>query len=456
VTNEVGQPATSVVSEVARLSRLSGPVVVGQIGLVLMGVVDTLMVGRLPGHAVAQAGMGFTWSFISAVFLIGVGVGMDPLLSQAAGAGDTGQAVRRFWQGLALMVLVSVPVMVQHLVCDAGLTALNQPLEVVPQAAQYAAILSLSVLPFGLFTLLRTWLHAYGRMRPAALAAVVANLINVVANYFLIYGGPGVPALGVAGCAWATVISRWLMLGLLVVAGASTFAPLGWRPTRDWLHIWPVAKITMPVAFQTGFEVWAFQACAIMVGWVSADDLSGHIVASTLASLSFMVPLGIGSAAAARVGNLKGAGRPWLRSAWVAVGMGASVMMISASVFISLPGPLAQLWAPTNQAVIAAAAALIPIAGVFQVFDGVQVVTFGVLRGIGDTRWPSLVNVVGYWVFGIPTGYILTFKYGFGAAGVWWGLVVALAAVSALLMARLAWTTRTVLATSVAAAPKGP
>jgi MATE family multidrug resistance protein len=195
-------------------------------------------------------------------------------------------------------------------------------------------------------------------------------------------------------------------------------------------------RLGLALGFQFGFEVWAFHAAGFMMGRLGSLAFAAHAIAINLATISFMVPSGIGAAAATRVGQLVGAGEEWTRSAWVAVGLGALVMTLPAAAFVLGARGLTGFYS-VDPGVLAVAVAILPLAGAFQLFDGVQAVAFGVLRGAGDTRVPAIANVVGYWIIGLPTGWLLAFVLGWSARGVWSGLVLGLAAVAGLLLARL-------------------
>ena len=195
-------------------------------------------------------------------------------------------------------------------------------------------------------------------------------------------------------------------------------------------------RLGLALGFQFGFEVWAFHAAGFMMGRLGAIPFAAHAIAINLATISFMVPSGIGAAAATRVGQLVGAGEEWKQSAWVAVGLGALVMTIPAAAFVLGARGLTRFYS-VDPGVLAVAVAILPLAGAFQLFDGVQAVAFGVLRGAGDTRVPAIANVVGYWIIGLPAGCLLAFSLGWSARGVWSGLVLGLAAVAGLLLARI-------------------
>ena len=427
--------------ELREIVHLAWPAVLSQIGMMAMGVVDLLLVGRLGEGAMASVGLGSTWTFGTAIVVLGTASGLDPLLSQAFGAGDRAGAGRTMVRGGLLLLLLTIPVALLHLAAGPGLRWMHQPEAVIPDADLYCRILIPGLPAMILFNLARQTLQADGRMIPATIAVIVGNVFNLAVGWTLVYGHFGAPALGVAGVGIATSLGRWVMLGAIVWLGRDLFREIWPRtgPTFSAAGIGQLLGTGLPVGFQVGLEVWAFTGSTLLVGAFGATAVAAHMVALNLASLSFMVPMGISAAAATRVGNLLGAGHPWTRAGWTALGLGVSVMSLSAVIFASFPTTLARLYAPTDPAVVALAATLLPLAAIFQLFDGTQVVCFGVLRGAGDTRVPALANLVGYYAIGLPIGAWLAFG-GWGPQGQWVGLVIGLAVVAGLLVLRLRWT----------------
>jgi MATE family multidrug resistance protein len=259
----------------------------------------------------------------------------------------------------------------------------------------------------------------------------------------LVYGHLGAPALGTVGSAYATLASRVAMVAMALLLGVDLTRACwpGWKGTFALAPMLRIAAIGIPVGLQVAMEVWAFTGTTLMMGWVGTTAVAAHMIALNLSSISFMVPFGISAAAATRVGNLLGAGQRWTHAGWTAVGVGAGVMALSACGFTLFPGWLAGLYT-TDAAVIALTSTLLPLAAVFQLFDGTQVVAFGVLRGAGDTRVPALANLVGYWFLGLPVGTWLAFHEGWGPYGLWTGLTLGLATVAVLLLWRLRATAR--------------
>lgn len=437
------QAATDAVDELRRLARLAVPVVAGMLAFMTLGVVDTIMLGRVSAEALGVSALAHLWGFSSIVVARGAMHGLDPAVAQAHGAGDRAGVARALGTGLTFAALLAVPVTAAHLVGEAGLRLLGQPEELVGEAGRFVRVLGVGVLPTLLFGAVRHTLVGIGDVRPATVAAILVNLLNVALNTLFIYGWGPVPAMGAVGCAWSTVLCEVTLLGLVLWLGAPSLSSLTrWREGLvDRVNLWRVAGLGLPVGFQQALELWAFNLAMVMMGWLGPLQVAAHAVAINLASLAFMVPFGIAAAASTRVGNLLGAGLPWTRAAWLAVAAGAAVMGLSATLFALTPELLAGAYTRDPE-VLALAASLLPIAACFQLVDGTQTVAFGALRGAGDVRVPTLANVAGYYVVGLPLGYALAFWFGWGPHGVWAGLAVALAVVAGLLLLRLRVTAR--------------
>ena len=423
------------------LLQLAVPVVVVQVGMMLMGVVDTLMVGRLSPEALAAVALGNLYGMGVTLFAQGVLLAIDPLVAQAAGAGDHPAIGRSVQRALVLAAALTLPISVVLLFGGPLLGLLRQPREVVPLAGTYAILLIPGIFPFLAFGVGRQALQAVGRLWPVVLTILVANAVNVGLNWILIFGRLGMPALGVAGSAIATSASRWLMLLLLCA--------LSWRDLRGYLRPWlpeslapaalaRMARLGLPIGLQFELEFSAFGGVALLAGSLGTTQVASHQIAINLASLTYMVPLGISAAAAVLVGHAVGRGNvaDARRQAVTALVTGAGFMVGTALLFLALPGSLARLYS-SDPGVLALSGALIPLAGIFQVFDGTQVTAIGVLRGVGDTRTPFLVTLMGYWAIGMPFGILLGLRLGLGAVGLWWGLVAGLGAVAGILVLRV-------------------
>jgi len=332
-------------------------------------------------------------------------------------------------QGLWVALACGLPLSLAFPHSEPLLLALGQPPAVAAEAAVYLGALSWSVLPFLGFVALRGFLYALGETRPVMVITLAANLVNALANYALLEGRLGCPALGVAGLGYATALARFFML---LPLAAWVARPRYARHRPRWGAPDPAAlrrllALGAPVGLLTVLEAGGFGAAGMVVGWLGEVPLAAHQVVLTIASTTFMVPLGLSIASAVLVGQEVGRGRPAdaLRLGATALAMGAGFMATSAALLLAFPLALAGAFT-RDPAVLAVAVTLLPVAGAFQVFDGLQVVAAGCLRGAGETRTPLAANVLGFWCLGLPGGGYLAHRAGWGAAGVWWGLAAAL------------------------------
>jgi MATE family multidrug resistance protein len=429
--------------EAGDLLSLAWPVALAYLGTVGMGVVDTMMVGRLGAAPLAAVALANTWNFGVVILALGAARGLDPVVSQAHGAGDTRTAGLGLSLGVAMAALLAPFVIVLFGLAEPALRLLGQPHDLLEPAASYCRALIWGVPGLLGFIVGRQFLQAVGEMRPGTVAVFLANGVNALLNWMLIYGKLGLPALGALGSGYATSIAQWFMLAALVVLARRRFREhwLGWSAYLPWRSLRRLLALGLPVGFQMGLEVWAFHAAGLLMGRIGTLPLAAHAIAINLSTVSFMVPSGLSAAAATRVGHLLGGGRAWTATARIAMVLGAAVMVVPAVVFTFFPGDLAALYTK-DVSVVAVAALLLPLAGMFQLFDGVQVVAFGVLRGAGDVNVPSLANAVGYWMLGLPVGWALAFRLGWGPRGIWSGLALAVATVAVLLVIRVGWIGR--------------
>lgn len=424
------------------MARIAMPVVLINLGIQAMGVVDALMVGKLGGAAIAAVALGNFYFFNASVFGMGLLCAIDPVVAQAVGAGDHEGVARGVQRGIVLAAIVSLFVLLALLPVEWLLLTLDQPADVVQDTAVYTHRRAIAILPFFAFNVFRQTLQALGPVRHILIAAAVANLVNVFVNWLLIYGNAGAPALGVEGAGYATAISTWVMALVLLALAWPLLRPSirPWR--RETLHWGPfmrMLRIGVPIGVQWFFESFAFGVTALFMGWMGTASLAGHEIALNMAALTFMVPLGISGAAAAVVGRAIGRGDmpSARRDAVAAIACGGGVMCISGVIFMLAPEWLATRYT-TESATVAVAASLIPLAGMFQVFDGLQAVTSGVLRGTGDTRVPAILHLVAFWGVGIPVGMYLGFRTPLRERGLWMGLVAGLAVAALLQSLRVA------------------
>ena len=428
-------------ADLRALLSLALPVIVVQLGLMAMGVVDTIMIGHLSPEALAAVALGNVYFFGASIFGLGTIMALDPVVAHAVGAGDQEGVAIGVQRGLILAALLSVPTALLLLPAASVLTWLKQPAEVAPLAGAYVVVCIPGTIGFFVFTAFRQSLQALHRVRPMVITIVIANLINLALNYWFIYGGFGVPALGVVGSAWATTVSRLAMAPMLL--------GLAWPLLRQHLRPWRAAalepaplgrlfRLGAPIGMQYLLEYGVFAIVALLMGAMGTVQVAGHQVAINLASITFMVPLGLSAAAAVVVGHAVGRGDrdATHRAASAALYTAVGFMGTTAILLLTLPGPLARLYTGAPE-VLAVAVALIPLAGVFQVFDGIQVTSIGILRGLGDTRTPMLTGILGFWLLGLPVSLWLGFTLDFGPRGLWWGLVLGLAVVAGFLLYRL-------------------
>ena len=425
----------------AALLRLALPIVVVQIGIMFMGVIDTIMVGHLSARALAAVALGNLFFWACSIFGMGVIMALDPVIAQAVGARDEVAIARGFQRGFVLALLLTIPISIVLLFAEPVLRALGQAEDVVPLAVSYALLCIPGILPFLAFNVLRQTLQAMELVRPIVVTMIVANAVNVVLNWVLIFGKLGAPALGVGGAAWATSAARWLMVILL-------FA-VAWRPLRPYLipvradtfALAPLGRMLAlgaPIGLQFQLEYGIFAVVGLLMGTIGTTPLAAHQVALNIASFTFMVPMGIAAAVAVLVGHAVGRGDALeaRRAARASLVTGVGFMALMAIVLLVAPGLIARIYT-TDAAVIGIALILIPLAGFFQVFDGMQVVCGGILRGLGDTHSSLIANIVGFWALGLPLGVWLGLRLGHGPAGLWWGLVAGLAVVGVALLVRV-------------------
>lgn len=410
--------------------RLALPVVIAEMGWVTMGMVDTLMVGRLSPEAIGAVGLGSSIFTALVIFGMGLLLGLDTLVSQAFGADDLQTCHRWLVHGIVLAVGLSIPVTAVLFWISSSLDAWGIDPAVVGLTRSYVRIVAWSALPLLLYAAFRRYLQGMGLVRPVTVALVGANVMNVIVNWILIYGNLGAPALGVDGAAWATVLSRVVMAATLF--GAILVIDRGhgnvFADRRlDWGWFRRLLALGTPAATQITLEVGAFAAATALAGRLAPTSLAAHQIAINYAALTFMVPLGISSAGAVRVGHAVGrrdaAGAS--RAGWTALLFGVLFMTSAAVVFIAIPRPLLQAFS-ADAGVLDVGVSLLFIAAIFQLFDGLQGVATGALRGLGDTRTPMLWNLAGHWFIGLPLGYTLCFVLGHGITGLWWGLSLGL------------------------------
>jgi MATE family multidrug resistance protein len=426
-------------TELLPLLRLAGPVVLGEIGWMAMGVVDTLMVGPLGPAAIGATGVGSGVFTAIVIFGMGLMLGLDALVSRAHGAGSEEDCLRWLYAGVWLALGVTPVLLLAIGLAYLSLDGWGLHPEIDVLVRPYLRVVTLSALPLLCYAALRRYLQGMHMVRPVMLALVSANLVNAGGNWLLIQGHLGFPALGVVGSAWATTAARVYMAAFLFLAIRRLHRERGAAHPEvsrrvDWSRVRQLVALGGPAATQITLEVGVFAAATALAGRLDPVSSGSHQIALNVASLAFMVPLGIASAGAVRVGHAIGAGdrRRASHAGWAALAVGSVVMAAIGAAFLLIPVFILRGFS-ADPRVLALGTTLLAIAAAFQLFDGAQAITTGILRGAGDTRSPMIANVVGHWVVGLPIGYLLCFERGWGVAGLWVGLSAGLVFVSIVL-----------------------
>ena len=422
--------------ELRSLLALAIPVILSELEWMSMSIVDTIMVGRLSAEAIGAVGMGNAIYYAPALFGIGILLGLDTLVSQAYGRGDFDDCHRWLSQGVYIAIAFTPVLMVFLWAAPLAFSHLGVNRAVSQQTADYLRMLNWGTLPLLLYAAFRRYLQGVKYIGPVTFALISANLINWAGNWALIYGHLGFPAMGVRGSALSTCFARVYMAGVLIFAAWKNEARRGHSLFAHWpgvifSRIRSLLKLGVPAAGQIVMEVGAFGAATVMAGRLSPVALAAHQIALNCAAFSYMVPLGTSAAAAVAVGHAVGAGDgPRARRAgWLALAIGVGFMACAAVVFLLAPHAVLVVY--TNQAaVVNMGVPLLALAAAFQIFDGIQTISTGALRGLGETRVPMLANFAGYWIFGLPLGYVLCFWRKQGIFGLWIGLTLALISIA--------------------------
>jgi len=428
--------------ELIAMITLAVPVVLSELGWMAQGVVDNIMVGKLGPAAIGAVALGNAVYYTPSLFGIGLLLGLDTLVSQAYGRKDHDDCHRWLAQGVYLACIVTPPLMVLIAALSYGFTRFGVIPEVAVLSGGYLRILNWGTLPLLLYGGTRRYLQGVGQVRVITATYVLANLLNWFGNWVLIYGKFGMPALGVNGSAISTCISRIAMAAALLGFAWRYERKRGHPLFRHWAgpqldRLRKLIRIGAPAAGQIVLEVGAWNLSTFAAGYLTPVALATHAIALNYASVSYMVPLGVSAAAAVSVGHAIGAGDPARarRAGWLALALGTGFMLMAAVAFWVAPKPLISLYT-RDPRVLAVGPSLLWIAAAFQIFDGIQTVCTGALRGLGETRVPMFASLVGDWVLGLPLGFILCFVLKWGIYGMWIGLTLALIIISMTLLLR--------------------
>jgi len=429
----------SIKEEVVNTVRLAYPVIIGQLGIIMMGVVDSIMVGKIGPVPLAAASLGNSLIFIILIIGIGCSIVVSPLVAILVGGKRYSECGVYFRQSLLVNILLSLVMIGVILIGVNFINKLHQPPEVIELTMIYMSIVGFSAFPLMIFQTYKQFIEGLSIMKPAMVISILANIINAFANWVLIFGELGFPKLGLAGAAWATFASRAFMALVIMFYVMRNDKFKQYDVTFHFRGLnFPVIKkilrLGLPSGFQYFFEVGAFSFAVIMIGWIGTNELAAHQIAINLASISFMGVLGISQAASIRVGNAMGeqSVSKIRKAGFTAIVLGAALMSLSGITFVLLNNYLPTLYID-DEAVISIASRLIIIAAIFQLSDGIQAVGIGVLRGLTDIKGPTIITFIAYWIISLPIAYLLAFNFNLGVDGVWIGLLIGLT-VSAFLL----------------------
>ncbi len=438
-------------SELRATLTLALPLAGSQLAQIAMQTTDVIMIGWLGPSALAAAALGSGLVFVPFVVCLGLAFATQPMIAQAVGrrramVRDVRRSVR---QGLWTIVALATPMLAALWESAAILGALGQDPAIAAAAESYVRAMVWGIVPMLWFMVLRGFAAALDRPNAGLWVTLIVVVTNVFGNWVLIFGNLGAPALGLVGAGLSSAISGWLSVALMLGyihrdRRLRRFALLGrfWRP--DWPRFLEIFRLGLPIGSTLTLEVGLFVAAVMLMGLIGADELAAHQIAIQAASITFMAPLGLAQAATIRVGMFVGAGdaEGVRRAGWTATALAGTFMAMMALGMWTLPRVIVSIFIvldnPDNARVVEFAVAFLAIAALFQIFDGLQAVGQGALRGLKDTRVPMLIAAFGYWAVGFPTSALLGFAVGLDGVGIWLGLALGLAVVAGLALVRFA------------------
>ena len=438
-----------IAGEIRATITVAAPLAAANLAQMAMHVTNTVMVGHLGAASLAAAGLGAALYATLLMTCQGILTAVAPLAAHAIGAGDHPTAGGIAGAGLIVAALFSAPVMAILMLIPALLAALGYDPDLTAEIGRFLQTICWGAPAFLGFAVLRFLLVAAFRVRIVMVVSLIAVPLNAALNWVLIFGHFGMPGLGILGSAGATAIVQWLMFfslaGYLLLAPVRIPVGIG---LRVWREIPRILRLGLPIGALRGLEIGLFVTTGVLMGVLGADALGAHQLVFNVAGVCFMVPLGLGQAATVRVAFQLGTGAPGAarRAGFVALALGASFMAAAAVLLFAAPRTLIGLYLDlgdaANHGLVAIAVQLFAIAALFQVFDGVQVIAVGALRGYRDTAVPMLIAAIGYWAIGFAGGWLLAFPLGCGPIGLWSGLALGLAVVATSLTVRLQFRAR--------------
>jgi multidrug resistance protein, MATE family len=428
----------TILSETKSTLKIALPIIVGQLGVMLMGVADTIQVGHMALYAKENVGAGAigngVFITIAIIGLLAVQIAA-PMIAHKIAEQKKAEQVSIFHSVIAAALLLSVLCYIIIEILVFNFHWLGQNPQIAALAKPYTHVIALSVVPSILFTALRQLSDGHGETKIAMIITLVALVLNIILNHLFIYGAGFIPAMGLFGAGLATLICRILMVLALYFYLAKkykSFFPILQGSKSQVLYM---LKIGVPSGFQGFFEIAVFAYAAVLMGQLGATQLAAHQVAINPASLTYMMVTGLATAGGIRVGRHLDHPNALRRAGFVALGLAFVFMAICGIVFLVANAQIAALYIADIQ-VQTLAKQLLIIAALFQLSDGLQAVALGILRGMADVNLPTLITVVAYWVVGLPFGYFLAFNQNMGAAGIWYGLTLGLTASAILLCTR--------------------
>lgn len=422
--------------------NLAIPVIIGQIGHVAMGVVDSMMIGKLGAAPLAAAALANGLFFLILVLGMGVSFAISPLVAISVGANKVSESGLIFRQAMIVNMVMGIILCLATFFGSEIIYLLNDDPEISVLAVSYTKLLGYSIIPIMFFQTYKQFIEGLSIMRPAMVVTLVANIINFFANWVFIFGNLGMPALGLDGAGWATFASRVFMaISLMLFVSYSGYFNKYNITLKikefDFPLIKKIIKLGLPSGFQYFFEVGAFVAAAVMVGWIGTNELAAHQIAINISSITYITALGISVASSIRVGN--GVGKKDIietRNAGFSALLLTVLMMACFGIIFILFRFYLPLFYINDDTVISIASILLLIAAFFQISDGVQAVGLGILRGLTDVKIPTAITFTAYWIIGLPVGYLLGFYTELGVIGVWIGLFLGLFVSAVLLSIR--------------------
>ena len=425
-----------------KIIRLAYPVCLSQLGTVLVSLADSAMVGKLGTLELAASSFANSIFFIFITFVTGITFGITPLIAAADGTKNLTEIARILKHGILVSAIAGTSFSLLLWKATPALQFLSQPEAVVDLAIPYFKILALSLIPYTIFQGLRQFMEGLSLTKPAMYVSLFANIMNIILNDLLIYGHLGFPQMGLNGAGIATLISRIFMpiaIIILAIAIPQSFCYLR-KMRRLRVSIFQalkVIKIGIPSGIQFLFENGALSFAAIMMGWLGTQELAAHQIALSLVTVTYMIATGISAAATIGVGNQFGRRnfRQLRATGLSSLNLAISLSIISAFIFILGNHRLSHLFIQDDR-VIQLASSLLVLAAFFQIFDSIQVVIIGALRGMGDVAFPTPIAIGSYWILGLPLAYLLSQPLHFGASGIWYGLSIGFSVAGGLLFLR--------------------